>query len=121
MHLALRLLLVAALVLSGMAPRFVALAGAGDEAPVTWTLPDGSDLAICHALPGDTGGQGQNQAIHCGKCVMVGHALALPAAVPLVGSAFVCAGPADWPAPIASPVAPRTPGVHAARAPPVEA
>lgn len=117
-HLALRLLLLVALGLSGVTPSFVVVTAGADGAEVAWTLPDGTAVPICHALPGGTGEDGQNQAIHCGKCVVVGHALVL--AAPAAGDAAeaVITAVIDWPLPVRTGAANASIRATPARGPP---
>lgn len=116
----LRLFLAATLALYGLAPAVVVVPDRG-EPLVAWTLPGGEALPICHGIPGDPAGEGNSAALHCLKCLVLGHAVAhaLPvAATPVV---TVVAGRADWPAPAPILATAFTRHGQGARAPPLPA
>ena len=70
LHGLLHLLLAFSLALYALAPAGIFVAETPQlEHVVAWTLPDGSPVPICQALPGGADDGRQQSAIHCSKCI----------------------------------------------------
>ena len=118
----LHLLLAFSLALYALAPAGIVVADSAPSGhPVAWTLPDGSAVPICQALPGGADDGRQQSAIHCSKCIVVGHVVAQALSAPCAAMPSGTTDAVVWPAPVRAAVVAQAHRSQSARAPPARA